>query len=320
MDVREVLILRALGVGDFLTAIPAYRGLRRHFAGHRLVLAAPAEFAELARLTGAIDEVLPTHGLAQLDWDRPAPDVAVNLHGRGPRSHQLLLELGPRRRIGFRSTGWAGPEWRSDEHEVSRWCRLLDSAGIAADPTHLRLPTPSVPSSAPQAVLIHPGAGYPSRCWPASRYAEVAARLYAGGQQVVVTGSAAERPLAESVARQAGLPPSAVLAGRLDLVEFAALVAGARLVVCGDTGAAHLATAYATPSVLLFGPVSPRLWGPPPQQRRHRVLWHGPHRGDPWGTRPDPALLAITPDQVLAAAVGLLRAPLTAGAAYAAAP
>ncbi|MEP6696063.1 MAG: glycosyltransferase family 9 protein [Pseudonocardiales bacterium] len=302
---REVLVLRALGLGDLLCGLPAYRGLRHYFAGHRMILAAPRELADLALHTGAFDEVLATPGLTALNWQRPPPDVAVNLHGKGPRSHELLLAVAPRRRIGFRGPGWAGPVWWDEEHEVHRWCRMLHSAGITANPDHLRLFIPAVPSVAPDAVVIHPGAGHASRCWPADRYAEVARRLSAG-RRVVVTGTAAEIALAEQVSHAAGLPARAVLAGQLDLVQFAALIASARLVVCGDTGAGHLATAFGTPSVLLFGPVSPRLWGPPPGSRQHVVIWHGPHRGDPWGIRPDPALLSITPKEVLAAANRLL--------------
>jgi ADP-heptose:LPS heptosyltransferase len=304
--IREILVLRALGLGDFLCGLPAYRGLRRHFSGHRMILAAPPELTELALHTGAFDEVLPTRGLVPLDWHRPPPDVAVNMHGKGTRSHKLLLDLSPRRRIGFRAPGWSGPAWNDDEHDVMRWCRLMHATGIAADPGHLRLPSAPVPSVAPDAVVIHPGAGHASRCWPADRYAEVAHRL-AADRQVVITGAAGECRLAERVARQAGLPSSAVLAGKLDLLGFAALIASARLVVCGDTGPGHLATAYGTPSVLLFGPVPPRLWGPPPGSRQHRVIWHGPHRGNPWAAQPDPALLAITPKEVLTTAAALLR-------------
>ncbi|MGB9378481.1 MAG: glycosyltransferase family 9 protein [Mycobacteriales bacterium] len=304
---RDLLILRAPGLADLLTGLPACRGLRRHFPQHNIVLAAPAHLAELAMISCAFDEVLPTDGLADLRWKRPAPDVAVNLHGKGPRSHQALLALEPRRRIGFRAPGWSGPTWDPGEHDISRWCRLLETAGIATDPTHLRLPLPGVPSVAPGAVVIHPGASSPSRCWPPGRYAEVARRLAASGAPVVITGSAAERSLAGQVARQAGLPETTVLAGDLSVLEFAATIASARLLICGDTGAGHLATAYATPSVLLFGPMSPRLWGPPASQYRHRVLWYGPHRGERFASRPDPALLAITPDQVLSAARNQLR-------------
>ena len=56
---------------------------------------------------------------------------------------------------------------------------------------------------------------------------------------------------------------------------------------------AHLATAYGTPSVLLFGPTAPSRWGPP-ADGPHEVLWCGDGTGDPWGDEPDPALLRIT--------------------------
>ncbi len=101
------------------------------------------------------------------------------------------------------------------------------------------------------------------------------------------------------VARRAGLPPQSVLAGRTSLATLAALTASARLVVSGDTGLAHLATAYARPSVVLFGPVPPAEWGPPADPR-HQALWAGGdgYRGDPHGRRTDPALGKITADEV----------------------
>ena len=87
----------------------------------------------------------------------------------------------------------------------------------------------------------------------------------------------------------------------MTLPEFLALIAHARLLISGDTGAAHAATNYATPSVTLFGPVSPAVWGPPAAER-HQVLWHGDGAGDPHGDRLDPALARITVPEVLAAA------------------
>jgi len=71
---------------------------------------------------------------------------------------------------------------------------------------------------------------------------------------------------------QADLPDDSVLAGRTTLPQLAALVAEASLVVCGGTGIAHLATAVGTPSVVLFGPVPPEHWGPPPSAVRTRTV------------------------------------------------
>jgi ADP-heptose:LPS heptosyltransferase len=117
----------------------------------------------------------------------------------------------------------------------------------------------------------------------------------------VLSGSAAERPRALAVAAAAGLPEARVLAGETDLAQLAALVADAALVVTADTGAGHLASAFGTPSVVLFGPVPPERWGPP-ASGPHLALTHAELRvGDAFGAAPDPALLAVTVDEVLAA-------------------
>jgi ADP-heptose:LPS heptosyltransferase len=304
----ELLALRALNLGDLLVAVPALRALRRARPEHRIVLATPRSLSPVAELSGAVDELLPTTGPAGLCWDRPAPDLAVNLHGTGPQSHRALDATSPWERIGLRSRGWPGPDWADlagrHAHERERWCALLEHHGIPADPADLRLPPPAhVRVGRPGApVLVHPGARFGAKRWPAQRFGELAAALSRAGHPVVVTGTAGERELACAVAGAAGLADSRVLAGRTDLTQLSALVAGAALVISGDTGIAHLASAFGTPSVALFGPVGPAQWGPPAD---------GPHvtlgdatvrRGDPFADDPDPALLAVGVGDVLRSA------------------
>src|SRR6266851_6717939 len=154
----RVLLFRALGLGDFLTGVPAYRAVRRAFPGYQIVLAAPGGLADLVSLTGAIDELLPAAELEPVGWAGPAPDIAIDLHGRGPTSHRLLAVLQPDRLITFGGShggGFPWPPWRAGEHEVARWCRLCSESGIPADPADLRLT--AVPGTAPPA----PGAARP---------------------------------------------------------------------------------------------------------------------------------------------------------------
>lgn len=302
-----VLVLRALGLGDLLTGIPALRGLRRSYPTARIVLAVPKPLQPLAMWCGAVDDVLPTAGLGDLRWPGPPPDVAVNLHGRGPESIADLLATEPKMLISHRNPGYpevSGPPWRDETHEVDRWCLLLDAAGIPCDPSDLSLGRPSGYPRRDDVVVIHPGAAAPSRRWPADRFAVVAAALSRAGQRVAVTGSAQEKALAETVAAQAGLPEDAVLAGQLDILGLVALIGDCRLLVCGDTGVGHIATATGTPSVLLFGPTPPSRWGPR-GDGRHIAVWAG-DCGDPHGDVPDPGLLRITASVVLEAARPIL--------------
>ncbi|MDT0566247.1 glycosyltransferase family 9 protein [Streptomyces sp. DSM 3412] len=317
----RLLVLRALGLGDLLTAVPALRALRRHLPGHELVLAAPARLAAATAATGLVDRLLPTSAPGRavptrLDWAGSPPDLAVDLHGTGPPSHLLLQRLDPGQLYAYAHPGTPdvpGPVWRDDEHERERWCRLLGWYGVAADPEDLRVPPPTTPSPAPGAVVVHPGADAGARRWPGERFAAVARELRRQGLDVVVTAGAGEEGAARAVAAAAGLPQDAVLGGAdgdLPFDRLAALVAGARCVVVGDTGPAHLATALGTPSVVLFGPVAPRLWGPPAHPR-HRVLWHpegddSARPGDAHGRSPDERLLRITVEEVLDAVGALL--------------
>ena len=303
----RLLALRALGLGDLLTGLPALRALGDAFPAHRRVLATTAGVAPLALHAGAAEEILLTEPLAALPWTGTPPDVAVNLHGRGPQSHRILQATAPRRLVAFANAGAGvtGPGWREDEHEVQRWCRLLTECGISADPTRLDIDPPAPPcrpAPARGATLLHPGAASPSRRWPVDRWAAVARAEAGAGRPVIVTGGPAEVELAAAVAAGAGLPPSAVCAGSTNVLDLAAMVAGAGRVVCGDTGVAHLATALGTPSIVLFGPVSPELWGPPPDRPQHVALWAG-RTGDPHGRTVDPGLLEISVDDV----VGALR-------------
>lgn len=299
---KTVLVLRALGLGDLLTGVPALRGLRRAYPRARIGLATPKNLGPLARFCGAVDEVLPTAGLGQLRWPGAAPDVAVNLHGSGPESTTDLLGTGAKSVISHRHTrcpAVSGPSWRQELHDVDRWCMLLESAGISCEPGELHLGRPAGYPRRDGVVVIHPGAAAPARRWPPDRFAHVAAALQADGHRVVVTGSGAERTIAEAVAAQAGLAADAVLAGELDILGMVALISDARLLVCGDTGVGHIATATGTASVLLFGPTPPSRWGPR-GPGRHIAVWVG-DCGDPHADQPDPGLLLITVSRVLAA-------------------
>lgn len=324
-----MLALRALGLGDALAGVPALRGLRQAFPDAHLVLACPAGVGALLAEHGVVDGVLDVAGLAPLAPDAlvravasalPALaerlaagiDVGVNLHGNGPQSAAALAALSPARTVAFASPDHpAGAEHRADEHEVDRWCRLVAGAGGACSRSDLvidglaALQDTRAGGAAP--VVLHPGAASVSRRWPADRWASLAEALSERGHRVVVTGTPGESQVCATAAGTVAQD----LCGRLELSALTRTVAGASLLVCGDTGVAHVATAARTPSVLLFGPTPPALWGPAVDPDRHAVLWPvervpASAAGDLHADALDPVLAATTLDDVLDAALALL--------------
>lgn len=307
----ELLVLQARGLGALLTAVPALRALRRAEPGHRIVLAAPQRLKPIVDLISSVDTLLPTSSPDTLRWDAPAPALAVNLHGPGPESIAALNRTGADQVLTHRHQAYPeidGPQWQPEVHDTERWCHLLESRGIVADRRNLGLVPPVATTSHRDCVVVHIGAGAPARRWPAERFASVVRHLLVLGREVVLTGDEFERDIALTVAARAGLGRDRVLAGAQNLIELAATIAEAALVISGDTGIAHLATAFGTRTVLLFGPTPPRCAGPPPHlMGRHAVLWTGRY-GDPFADAPDPGLLEIdVADVVDAAARQLTR-------------
>lgn len=304
---RSIVVLRALGLGDLLTAIPALRGLRRTYPRARISLATSSWLHPLAIRIDAVDALLPIESLKELGRTWPC-DLAVNLHGKGPESHEALFWRTSAKQWGYFHPTYVpdGPTWSAHEHERERWCRMLDHFGVEADPEDVLLERPTAHPTLEHRVIVHPGAKAASRRWPADRFAAVVRDLARRGESVVITAGPGEEELAAEVAH---LSRGKCHVMHPDLITLNALVAGSRLVLSGDTGIAHLAVAYGRPSVTLFGPTPAKEWGPP-QDPFHVTLGNRTatqRRRDALGGRsPDPALLRVGVREVTDAAHSLL--------------
>lgn len=159
---------------------------------------------------------------------------------------------------------------------------LIDWLGLPRDGTHLEFPVLPADREALRALwpgarvprsylCIHAGAQLPSRRWPIERFAEVANRLAAQGETIVLTGTAQEAELVAALSAAIQFP-TVNLAGRTHLWTLGALIEGAACVVCNDTGVSHVAAALGTPSVVISSGSDVARWAPL-DAARHRVLW-----------------------------------------------
>ena len=115
----------------------------------------------------------------------------------------------------------------------------------------------------PQAlVVLLPGARWRTKCWPPERFAAVAdVVVERAGARVAIAGSEQDRPAARII-RETARNSVVDLTGRTSVVELAAILVQAALVVAVDTGPAHLAAALGRPVVAVFGPTNPVRTGP----------------------------------------------------------
>lgn len=304
-DVRRVAIVRLrVGLGDLLCSVPALRSLRAARPDLDVTLITWRKMAPVVdRMRGYVDRLLPFPGFPGIPdggvdaagW-RPflraasGFDLAVQAYGDNLAANRVTAALGARLVGGFWPTSAPGSppplhlRYPRHVHEVWRHLRLFGHLGVAADerPEVAALEFPVwAADEAEDAVrrerhglvpggyvVIHPGASSPSRRWPPDRYAEVADALTERGLRVVLTGVPAERHIAGAV-RARSRSPLLDLTGETSLGGYALLLRNAALVVCNDTGTAHLAAAVGTPSVTVFLAGDPVRWAY--QDAQHRI-------------------------------------------------
>ncbi|UCM91216.1 glycosyltransferase family 9 protein [Streptomyces marincola] len=275
----RTLVVRLDSAGDVLLAGPAIRAVAAGSSRTTLLCGPGGEAA--GRLLPGVDDVVvfdaPWVSLAPGPLERERVDALVDRlaagrfdralvlasHHQSPLPAALLLKLAGVPWIGADSEHYPGALLQLRHrrapyrHEAAAALELAEAAGFVLPPEDdgaLRVTAP--PDTAwltgrEPYVVVHPGAAVPARAWSPARAERAVAALAAAGHRVVVTGSRGEEALTRRVAGRAGQD----LGGRTSLPELAGVLAGARVVVAGNTGPAHLAAAVRTPVVSLFSPV-----------------------------------------------------------------
>lgn len=303
----SILVFRALVLGDLLCATPALRALRRAAPAARITLCGLPWARDLATRLDSVDDFLefpghpelPERRVEQAELDRFVEgarerryDLALQMHGSGGIVNPLVTSLAAKECAGFALPGTEGNldvvvPWPESGSEIDRCLALPKALGAATDGRALDFPLTAADRNGvdelcemhgvpARFVIVHPGSQLPSRRWPASRFAAVADSLTTRGLQVVITGSAAEGPLAQEVC--AGMTerhrkPIDLTGETRSLWLLGELVRRARLVVANDTGISHIAAALGTPSLIVASGSDVSRWSPF-DTNLHRVHWH----------------------------------------------
>lgn len=259
----SLLVVRLSALGDVIHTIPAVVALREHFAIDWAVETPYRELVEIVARVKALPVSLKRWSAKNIAAARRAVrghDVAIDFQGL-TKSALVARASGARLRYGFASQfiREKPAAWLINRHiEIDPAAHVVEWNLGLARALAPGLTTPDVDFS-PFAlnrerndkVVLIPGAGRPEKQWPADRFRELAKRI---GSRALVVWGPGERDLAESIGAEVAPPTS--------LRELAGVLAGARVVIGGDTGPLHLAAALRTPVVGLYGPTNPARNGP----------------------------------------------------------
>ena len=303
-DAQRIAVVRALQLGDMLCAVPALRALRAAAPDAEIVVVGlPWAKGFVARFHRYLDRFIELPGYPGLVETAPdirrIPaflveaqafdfDLAIQMHGNGGITNPLTALLGARRNAGYFAPGSFCPDpatfmpYPEKMHEIHRHLSLARFLGAASDDDAMEFPltaadwhdlrmTDGTHLLRPNRyAVIHGGARATERRWSPRQFAHVADSLAARGLQIVLTGSAEEALTTQGIAA-AMTAPALNLTGKTSLGALGALLSGARIVVCNDTGVAHVATALRVSSVVIFSASDPARWSPLDTER-HRVV------------------------------------------------
>jgi ADP-heptose:LPS heptosyltransferase len=262
-------------------------------------------------------------------------DCCINLH-EGPTSAWMTAVSGARYRAGvatFRNRLTCNvivdkapsPAGGRRLHSVEQHMASLRGMGLPQAPIPpLRLvPDPSLRDGVlgklrdagldlkQDYVVIHPAANFPSKEWPAARFAAIADEIrFKHGPQVAILAGPGEQPLAIRVARQCQSSP--IVVQGISVAELVWAIQGARLFLGNDSGPTHIAAALNVPIVVLFGSSDSQIWFPWTTSSPYRIVQNkfacNPCRSDRCRVYGEPrCILSITPEQVEAAVAAQLR-------------
>jgi heptosyltransferase I len=328
MAERRFLMVRLGSLGDIVHTFPAVAGLRESFPAAEIVWLTHPRWVELVASSGLATEVWPVDSRDMASVRKVLGKVRgrrwdAGIDYQGLWKAAFLLFLGRvSRRIGFSSATireFGVPILYTERvvckagHIAEQNGELSQRAGAKNAVGHFRLRVCERDVARVSAdlraggmgsyVVLSPGGGWRSKCWPAERFAGLCAKIRRElGLGCVINYGPGEGALAEEVRRASGDGGPIVYDGELG--PLMALLQGARCIVGGDTGPLHLAVALGTRAVALFGPTDPARNGPYAlgSSVRSMVLRSANAATTyGWSDMTDPSLLELSVEQVFEA-------------------
>ncbi|HVZ80629.1 MAG TPA: glycosyltransferase family 9 protein [bacterium] len=275
----RVLVIKIGAVGDVVMALSGVEAARDRWPNAHITWLCGRTVEPLLRVYGHVDEVIGVDDVGLLRGNLAEKiKVLIGVWARlFLRSFDLVVTGHSDRRYRWLSVTARAKERRGFDDRLNlvpgryhgdEYARLI--LGQDYPTGRLFRPAPLRPSLDPELEKAIPADGHPLiafapggaknilrddslRRWPVGHYAELAAKLLAGGYQVVLTGAESDRWILEYF-KGLGVVD---LVGKTTVTDLIAVYGKCRLVVTHDSGPMHLAALAGARVLALFGPTIP---------------------------------------------------------------
>lgn len=267
----NIVVIRPGAIGDTLLTFPILRALRDKFAGPHITFVGNAAVLPLALATRLVAEVADYQSPLWSELFSSAGIHAPALHSMLQATDLAICWLRDPDRLVEHNLRQAGvqqliiaPGRPLEGERIHILAYLARTAGVSAEWAFELDAGRDAEQNDEAPIAIHPGSGGARKCWPVEKFAAVIEWLWQRRWPVlVVIGPADGDRLA--YLRQHLDPPEPKLLALLvnaPLIEVAQQLKGCRCYLGNDSGVTHLAALLGLPTVALFGPSDPAVWGP----------------------------------------------------------
>lgn len=269
---QRILVLHHLLLGDTLMLTALLAKLRAQHPQASIVMTVAPAIAPLfaAEPYGVRVQPFDPRDFATFRALLAMPRFDLAILPADNRYSWLARGLGTRWIVGLAGDRPAHKNWAADELIAYSQVPTAfgeTAAGLVAGPSPppYRVDQWSAPQSMPPPVfatpyaMLHVGASSPLKLWEPQRWRALADALVARGLHVVWSAGPGEEAVLAAIPARAG---ETRIAGTLTLAQLWHVLAHAQLLVCPDTGVAHLGRIVGVPTVTLFGPGSALICGP----------------------------------------------------------
>ncbi|MDF2635485.1 MAG: rfaQ 3 [Pelosinus sp.] len=332
-SIKKILVINLAFIGDVILATPVTRGLRETYPQATIDMLVIPAAAPIAELNPYIDHVTVydkrvKHKNMTTLWSlikelrTKKYDLTISTNF-ALRNAMVAWSTGAPYRVGYdaQHANWflthvASAVRTLYRHEAENQLDVLSPLGIKVEDTSLQLKVREEDTNYLQTVLkrtpgkklvvICPAGSYQRKSWITEGYAQFLQEVSQVADCCLIGGKAEINLLEEINALSGNV--AQVFAGNLTLGQVAALLVRADLLLSVDTGPLHIGQAVSTPTLGLFGPTDPGIWGP--RGSKDCIIYRPVDCSPCWGKgecREHRCMANILPEEVIGLAMTMLK-------------